>query len=59
MRKRVTFCDMYAPMGLTKNNLYDNENNTQEEANDDDEPRIDTEQDVAEDNNRQIAVDDE
>ena len=50
---------MYAPMGLTKNNLYDNENNTQEEANDDDEPRIDTEQDVAEDNNRQIAVDDE
>ena len=59
MRRRVTFCDMYALMGLTKNNLYDNENNTQEEANDDDESRIDREQNVAEDNNRQIAVDDE
>ena len=59
MRRRVTFCDMYAPMSLRKNNAYDIENNTQEEANDDDESRIDTEQDVAEDNNREIAVDDE
>ena len=58
MRRCVTFCDMYAPMSLTKNNTYDIENNTQEEA-DDDESRIDAEKDVAEDNNREIAVDDE
>ena len=57
--KTRDFFDMYAPIGLTKNNTYDIENNTQEEADDDEESRIDTEKDVAENNNREIAVDDE
>ena len=55
-KRRVTFHDMCTQMGIAENDLYNNKDNTQEEADDDDKSRIDTEEDVAEDVNSEGYV---
>ena len=52
----MTFYNMCAQMGITENKLYNNEDNTQKEADDYDKSRIDAEEHVAEDNNCENAV---
>ena len=58
----MTFRDMCAHVGIKENDLYNNEDNTQEKADDHDddkESRIDIEEDMAKNDNPENAFDKE